>query len=61
MVSKTKRYIDEFGNKIILEREDDEDFQLEIKYNDGTTESFLITKQDFKKMKYLDAILGENE
>ena len=61
MVSKTIRYKDNFGNKVSLEREDDDDFNLRIKFEDDSESTTLITKQDFKRMKYLEALLEVDE
>ena len=56
----SKRYKDEFGNRIILEREDD-DFIVRINYSKESLgesagyDEWLITRKDFEKMKELDA------
>ena len=54
----SKRYKDEFGNRVIIDRDGD-DFQFTLKYNEDSVgkcedESFLVTRKDFEKMKELD-------
>ena len=56
---ESKRYIDEFDNRIIL-KNDDKDFLLCIKYSkeslgEGVENTeWLITRKDFEKMQELD-------
>ena len=62
---KSKRYKDEFGNRIILDSED-KDFHITIKYNKSSVgncedESFFVTRKDFEKMKELDVLDMEGE
>ena len=53
------RYKDEYGNSVILNREDDGDFNIRvISYDESgrSKDETLITKQDFEKMKRMDEI-----
>lgn len=61
MVKNFINYIDEFDNKVRITKDEDGDFKIDVNFGDGYKEDFLVTKKDFKKMKYLDAILGVKE
>ena len=51
------RYKDAYGNNVILNRQDDGDFDIRvISYTDEgrSVDETLITKQDFEKMKKME-------
>ena len=63
---KSKRYKDEFDNRVIIERQD-EDFLVRIAYSKESLgpsaghDEWLITRKDFNKMKELDAVYTTDE
>lgn len=61
MVTKKMWYRDKYENKVMLEREDDGDFNIAIETTDGCHDSFLITKQDLRRMNKLNALYVESE